>query len=259
MIFVSLRSGSYGNGYLISDGKTTLMFDAGVPVKLVRDALSKHSLPKPSHIFISHEHGDHVKNLDVLLRALSPETYVVANRATMGAMRRFAARPMEVENNSDVTVGGFVVRLTPKPHDAVSPVGFRIEHSNGTSAAIVTDLGHPHPDVLTGVSEVNFLLIESNYDPEMLLKGPYPQYLRERVDGHKGHLSNQQCRSFLECFIHDKLNEVMLGHISEQNNHPELALKCIAEILPRHVKLSVALRYDPVCCELRPGGMNRLF
>ncbi len=246
MYFVSLRSGSYGNGYLLSDGATTLMFDAGVPRKLVLGAMRELNIPKPEYIFISHEHNDHTKFLDILTRAFSPNIKVVATSGTLDAMSFLPNAEMTViDRNSAISAGNFSVQFVPKPHDAADPVAFFIEHTSKKTAAIVTDLGHPADDTISGIAGANLLLVESNYDPKMLENGNYPELLKARIDGPYGHLSNRQCAKLLSEYIYSGLQKVILGHISEDNNFPEIARKCSRKTLPTSVELDIASRYEP--------------
>ena len=246
MYFVSLRSGSYGNGYLISDGATTLMFDAGVPRKLVFWAMRESNIPAPKIIFISHEHSDHIKSLGILLRAFSPNIKVVATSGTLDAMTFLQnAETIVLDRNGEISVENFSVRFVQKPHDAADPVAFFVEHTSKKSAAIVTDIGHPNDDTISGIAGANLLLVESNYDPKMLENCDYPELLKARIDGPYGHLSNRQCSKLLSEYVHSGLQKVILGHISEDNNFPEIAKKCSRKALPATVELDVASRYEP--------------
>jgi len=247
---ISLRSGSYGNGYIISDSKTTLLFDAGIPRKLVWWAMDEYEIPAPDKLFISHEHSDHVKTLGIINRAFSPQIY--ATKGTLKALH-YDIRDAKINTTepfSETDSGSFGVRLIPKPHDAAEPVFFMIEHKSGHKIAIVTDIGHPAQKVLDEIETPDVLIVEANYEPKMLRDSNYPEYLKKRVAGDDGHLSNRQCIEFLQKLPHNKLKKVMLGHLSENNNQPEVAFNQIRPILPSYIELLVASRYEPVAVEI---------
>ena len=244
MHFISLRSGSYGNGYLISDGKTTLMLDAGVPRKLVYWAMNGFGLPAPSYIFISHEHHDHIKCLGVLLRSFNAK--VVATPGTLQNIEPLEKEVIPMDSWNELSIDGFGVRFIPKPHDAADPVCFMVEHKSGDSAAIVSDLGYPETAVVCAVAGAKTILIESNYDDAMLRKGRYSEMLKQRIAGRYGHLSNRQCGDFLQSFLHNGLQTVILGHLSENNNMPEIAFDYARKRLPTSVELAVASRFEPL-------------
>ncbi|MCD6595589.1 MBL fold metallo-hydrolase, partial [bacterium] len=251
MFLISLRSGSYGNGYIISDGSDSLLFDAGVPRKLVLWAMREFDIPQPENIFISHEHSDHTKTLDVLVRAFSPTIY--ATEGTFGAMfvgTNGADRKI-VDTESEIPIGNFAIRFISKPHDAAEPVSFIVERTSGEKIAIITDIGYPEPAVVDAAKNVNTLLIESNYEPEMLRNSDYPEELKERIAGDYGHLSNFQCVEFLQQVSFDKLSTVILGHLSEHNNLPQLALDKVKPKIPSDVKLVIASRYEPVAVKVK--------
>jgi phosphoribosyl 1,2-cyclic phosphodiesterase len=250
MFFVSLRSGSYGNGYLISDGTSTIMFDAGVPRKLVHWAMSELQIPAPTHIFISHEHHDHIKTLDILVRAF-PHIEIVATNGTLGGIWNLPnAEICAAKANDEIAINGFCVRLIPKPHDAAEPVSFVVQHRSGKNIAMVTDIGYPAPEVIENVRGADLLLIESNYDPKMLKASLYPEYLKWRISSDHGHLSNKQCGEFIEAAIHADMKTIVLGHLSEKNNHPDIAFKSARKRVPAASDLFVASRYEPVIIEL---------
>jgi phosphoribosyl 1,2-cyclic phosphodiesterase len=245
VLFISLRSGSYGNGYIISDGTNSAMFDAGVPKSLVKWALDLHKIPPPTHIFISHEHHDHVRTLGRIANFLDDKIVVVGTQKTLSRTRTFDLQVYPLESNVKFAVGDLIVTLIPKPHDAVEPVGFVIE-GQGEKIAIMSDLGFPDECVVESMMNCNVILLESNYDHDMLMTGNYPQHLKVRIAGNRGHLSNEQCVSILARILDGSLQKVALGHLSEENNTPQKAFECAKNFLPSDVKLVVASRYEPM-------------
>ncbi|RKZ35063.1 hypothetical protein DRQ33_00700 [bacterium] len=246
IFFISLRSGSSGNGYIISDGVDSILFDAGIPKKLILQVANEHNIPLPSNLLISHEHTDHIKNLNVITRTLNPTVYSTAG--TLGAILHHIrdSEIFPVSPGSEISIGKFAVRFIPTPHDSAQPVSFLTEHISGKKIALITDIGNPCENVIHSVRGANIILIESNYEPRLLKESTYPSTLKTRIAGKYGHLSNIQCVDFVQRFYHHKLQTVILGHLSENNNRPELAFGRIRPIIPFLVDLHIAHRYEPM-------------
>ena len=246
LFFISVRSGSFGNGYLVSDGETTLLIDAGIPKKLLFFAAENARIPLPTALFLSHEHSDHTKTLSTLLNSLQVQVY--STRGTWEAispkLTPLVDEPGIIRSGEEIAVQKFGVSAFRTKHDAAEPVAYHIRHSSGKSVAIVTDLGTFDRDILNFVSDANILLIEANYDPTLLKKSSYPGLLKARIAGDYGHLSNHQCARFLAEFVHPELEHIILGHLSENNNSPLLALMTVLTEID-FPEISVAHRYKP--------------
>ena len=227
-----LASGSKGNCTLISSGATRLLVDAGLSCRelLRRLTLCGESASGIDAILITHEHSDHVGGVNVLAKRLKVPVYMTAatyemyrryardsagNRITLQRLETFeAGRAFEI---GDVTVTPFTI-----PHDAVDPVGFTFR-SEGIKVAVCTDLGYMPASVKHHIHGCQILMIESNHDLEMLRGGPYPWSVKQRVMSRVGHLSNDALADFLTTDYDGGAEYLILAHLSEQNNHPEIA------------------------------------
>jgi phosphoribosyl 1,2-cyclic phosphodiesterase len=227
-----LASGSRGNSTLISSSGTRLLVDAGLSCReLLRRMIRCCEDPRRlDAILITHEHGDHVSGLHVLARKLKVPVYMTG--ATHEAYRRsardsagnhVALERLEVFCSGrafqigDITVTPFTI-----PHDAVDPVGFTFR-SEGIKVAVCTDLGYMPANVRDVIRGCHVLMIESNHDVEMLRGGPYPWSVKQRVMSQVGHLSNDALARFLTSDYDGTAEFLILAHLSEQNNHPEIA------------------------------------
>ena len=227
-----LASGSKGNCTLVSAGGTRLLVDAGLSCRelLRRLALCGENATGIDAILITHEHSDHVGGVNVLARRLKVPVYMTAatyemyhryardsagNRITLQRLETFeAGRMFEI---GDVTVTPFTI-----PHDAVDPVGFTFR-SEGIKVGVCTDLGYMPASVKHHIHGCQILMIESNHDLEMLRGGPYPWSVKQRVMSRVGHLSNDALADFLTTDYDGGAEYLILAHLSEQNNHPEIA------------------------------------
>lgn len=223
-----LASGSRGNAIFISDGVTGILLDAGLSATETKRRLKSRGL-SPNDldaILLSHEHSDHIQSVGVLSRQLKLPIYLsrkIKKRARLGnsvhETRTFQCDvPFHINN---LTVHPFAVS-----HDATDPVGFTIGQ-NGSRIGVATDLGIITPQLKDHLQDCHLLILEANHDPEMLLNGPYPWPLKQRIQSRRGHLSNEQSKSLLKELQHRGLEHVVLAHLSETNNSPQ---KVLAEI-----------------------------
>jgi phosphoribosyl 1,2-cyclic phosphodiesterase len=227
-----LASGSKGNSTLISAGRTRLLVDAGLSCReiLRRLALAGEAAAGIEAILITHEHSDHVAGLNVLAKRLKVPVYMTT--ATHEVYRRHARdsagnrvkieRLETFEAGRTFAVGDVAVTAFTIPHDAVDPVGFTFR-SEGIKLAVCTDLGYMPASVKHHIRGCHVLMIESNHDLEMLRGGPYPWAVKQRVMSRVGHLSNDALAEFLTTDYDGDAAYLVLAHLSEQNNHPEIA------------------------------------
>jgi phosphoribosyl 1,2-cyclic phosphodiesterase len=217
--FKVLGSSSSGNSTLITCGERSILIDAGLPLSYVQDMVPE----RIEGIFVSHEHVDHVRCLKPIAKALTAPVY-------LSSPVEFCLRldqDIVTEKLSDgrpIRVGPFTVIPFLVSHDALEPYGFVVE-AEGRSLGIVTDLGWVQEEVVDRLRGRDALIVESNYDRDMLMRGPYPQGLKTRIMKEKGHLSNVQCRDLIERTIGSRTKEVVLAHLSEENNDPLLAME----------------------------------
>jgi phosphoribosyl 1,2-cyclic phosphodiesterase len=235
----ALASGSNGNCYYIGNHEDAVLVDAGLSYKQLINRMESKSLdPKKIRaVFITHEHGDHIRGVRVLGKKLDIPVYM-SKGTFLSAFRTW--KPISylpVENNIPVTIGHFAVFPVLKNHDAAEPVSYRIE-VEGKSVGVFTDIGSPCDNVRHHLSQCHALFLETNYDVKMLKDGPYPYYLKVRIDSAVGHLSNIQAFELLKEHAHPDLRCVFLSHLSAENNRPELAFE---EFRPFLEKIDVIL------------------
>lgn len=255
MIFCSLYSGSSGNSIFVSSGDARILIDAGLPGKNIEKALTdiKQNPSELDAIFVTHEHSDHVKGVGVLSRKYNIPIY--ANELTWKAMEGLVGNIKEhnikIINGDYVSVKDLDIISYKIPHDAASPQGYTVRHGN-KKVSVATDLGYFSDDVRKNIEDADILLLESNHDIEMLKFGPYPYNLKRRILSEVGHLSNEDCGKAIADMVNDRRKKVILGHLSETNNYPELAFHTVLNILKerniqlnKDISLTVARRDMP--------------
>ena len=236
--FCPLFSGSSGNALFIGAGNTSILIDAGMTGKALEGALRQiNVLPETlSGIAVTHEHSDHIKGVGILSRKYHVPIY--ANERTWNAMAKsigeiHPANRRIFENDGDFFIGDLALRPFSIPHDAADPVGYRVFYG-GRSVATATDMGCARKSVLKTLAGVDVLLLESNHDPELLRLNPhYSLYLKQRILSNHGHLSNQASAEALLQLMETGVRDVLLGHLSGENNTPDLAMQTHTGILTR--------------------------
>ncbi|ERI95200.1 metallo-beta-lactamase domain protein [Clostridiales bacterium oral taxon 876 str. F0540] len=240
----------------VSSGNANILIDAGMAGKSIEKALSDigQNPAKLDGIFVTHEHSDHVKGVGVLSRKYNVPVY--ANELTWKAMQSIIGNVKEHNirfiNEGHVTIKDLDILSYKIPHDAVAPQGYAIYNGN-KKVSIATDLGHYSEEVRKNIEDADVVLLESNHDVEMLKFGPYPYTLKRRVLSDVGHLSNEDCGKAIANLIDGtRRKRVILGHLSETNNYPELAYQTVVNILKENkidltkdVGLTVARRDMP--------------
>lgn len=235
-----LSSGSEGNSTLVRCGETTLLVDAGLPREAMLGRLddARLAIGAIDHVLVTHGHLDHARSAGLVARRERgflhcPENimrHAAARRATKLAALRID-HPFELTSK---TFDRDPVLVTPVtlPHDCDPTVAFRIEHQ-GRACAILTDIGHPSREVAERLRGVHVLVLEFNYDPELMLRGPYGPLLQRRITGERGHLSNAQAAQMLELLASENLHTLVLAHLSKKTNTPEHALEVAHATLGR--------------------------
>lgn len=236
--FISIGSGSSGNCYYLQTANDAMLIDAGVGIRTMKKHLHDYglSIDSVNHILITHDHADHIKSVGVVSTEYGIPVY--ATREVHVGIQRNYCVPKKVpsdkcriiEKDVRVKIGDFYVTPFAVPHDSSGNVGFCVEVDDVTFC-IMTDVGHVTEDMRQYIGKANYLVIEANYDTEMLHDGPYPAHLKIRIDSPTGHLSNRDCGEAIANYATDKLRHVWLCHLSEENNHPVLALKTVEQTL----------------------------
>lgn len=233
--FCSLFSGSSGNASYIGTDETHILVDAGLTGKAIETSLKEVDQDASilDGILITHEHNDHIRGAGVLSRRYDIPIY--ANQGTWEAMEakigNISGHNIRVfDNNMDFYINDINIQPFDIPHDAVAPVGFCF-FNKGKKISIATDLGHTNSRIINTVMDSDLVVLEANHDIEMLEGGSYPMYLKRRILGRKGHLSNKDAGLALVKMIKGKLTHVLLAHLSGENNIPQLAYQTVTQVL----------------------------
>lgn len=250
--FCSLFSGSSGNSiYLKAGNGSGILVDAGLSAKRITQALLSigESPSELSAILVSHEHSDHIKGVGILSRRFNIPIY--ANEKTWEAMEQCIG-PVNITNKayfetgSEFELEGVAVRPFPIPHDATDPVGFCFFAEN-KKITVATDIGHINNELLDNFMCSDLLLLESNHDVEMLKVGPYPWSLKRRIMGDFGHLSNETAGKVIAHAAEKGTRRFLLGHLSRENNFPELAYQTVCNTLcEKQIKVGSDVSLDVV-------------
>jgi phosphoribosyl 1,2-cyclic phosphodiesterase len=221
----SLGSGSRGNGTVVEIGSERILVDCGFTLRQAEERLERIGLKPPdlSAVLVTHEHSDHAGGVGAL--AFKYALPVFASFGTLDAASRNGATLIGTAINSHASFPIGEVEVVPVvvPHDAREPTQFVFRHE-AVAIGVISDLGCITPFVVEQYRHLDGLLMESNYDPNMLMRGRYPERVKRRIAGDLGHLSNEQSTQFLDAVAHPDL-KVVIGHVSEENNHPDLLLE----------------------------------
>ena len=255
MNFCSLYSGSSGNSIFVGSEKAKILIDAGLPGKKIDEAL-KQIGQNPSEldgIFITHEHIDHIKGVGVLSRKY--DIPIFANVKTWCAMKDklgdIKDSNMKVfENDRSYSLGDLIIRPFSISHDASDAVGYNF-YAENEKMSIATDIGMITDNIRRHLYKSKLVILESNYDPNMLMMGSYPYSLKKRVMSDTGHLSNEDAAKFCIDLVKEGTERILLAHLSKENNFPELAYETSKSILAQNdiiigqdIKLDVLLREE---------------
>ena len=227
-----LYSGSTGNATLITCGEDAILIDAGRSARALCTALKNADVPpeRISAIFLTHEHADHTSAIDIFLKTHPVPVHAAGSSARQLAERggeRVAQHLVEHPPLYSVTVGSITLSSFPTSHDSADSVGYRISLCDGercVTLGYATDLGVVTPAVEQALTGCEGVVLESNHDEEMLMSGPYPYHLKKRIISRRGHLSNHDCAVFATRWASCGMKRLLLAHLSETNNLPELAL-----------------------------------
>ena len=252
--FLSLASGSSGNCYYLGNSMYGILIDAGIAFRTIKKRLKDAGvgLEQIYAVFVTHDHFDHIKSIGVLgekyhlpvyttskVHAGINSCYVMTEKLTSQCQRT-------IENGQTVEIGEFRITSFYLPHDSKDNTGYIVNY-RGKTFTFATDLGCSTDMLCQCVTESNYLLLEANYDEEMLQTGRYPYLLKKRVGGDNGHLSNRAAAEILVNYATKRLSRVFLCHLSKENNTPELAFETISKAIRPDVELVVLPRTSPTC------------
>ncbi|MGN0195647.1 MAG: MBL fold metallo-hydrolase [Candidatus Cryptobacteroides sp.] len=232
--FLSFLSGSFGNCYLLEEEGHCILIDAGVSLRSMKKVLEAEGLDRDCYnaVLVTHDHNDHIRNLNTYCKRQPRPVW-----ATPELFRAPKMRCDHIQECRNVLspgwnpVDGFSVRYFVVPHDATQTVGYAICSPSGHRFVLITDSGRMTGEALNFASQADTVVIESNYDMDMLMSGPYTHDLKMRICQGHGHLSNDECADAIRRFYHPGLRNLFLCHLSENNNTPQKAYDCALEAL----------------------------
>ncbi len=239
--FISFGSGSSGNCSLLFTETDGLLIDAGVGVRSLKKMFKDYGLHLSDvhNILITHDHADHVKSVGSLSKDHDLPVWTT-REVHAGIDRNWCVRHKiapglahYVEKGTPLQLGDFTVTPFGVPHDSADNVGYCVEHG-GVTFVLMTDIGHLTDEMKTYIGRANYLVIEADYEKEMLLSGPYSDHLKARIMSDRGHMSNAECGQALAENATPQLRHVWLCHLSDENNHPDLAEKTVTRVLAAH-------------------------
>lgn len=251
--FCSFSSGSSGNCYLIKSKETAVLVDTGISAKKISAGL-KHTETEDarlSALLVTHEHIDHIRSLSTLMKQRK-QLYAYANEKTWNAIGGSVEpkRRIVIENRQPFKIEDITVKAFEVSHDAADPVGYSF-FSGGKQISIITDTGCITEDLIEELTEADILVLEANHDVNMLKIGRYPWFLKQRIMGSRGHLSNETAGRLLARLFNESNKErrILLAHLSKENNFPEMAVQTVKNILEeenyyigRNIKLTAIIR-----------------
>lgn len=248
LFITSLNSGSNGNCYYIGNSKEAVLVDVGISCRETEKRMKQLGLSMKTvkAIFVSHEHGDHIKGVSVLANKYNLPVYITSITAKHGPILiKHLAK--EFKANEPVSIGELSITAFTKKHDAADPHSFIITYNNVT-AGVFTDIGIACTEVINYFKQCHAVFLESNYDEDLLENGRYPLHLKNRIRGGHGHLSNRQALELFTAHRPPYMTHILLSHLSKENNSPEIA----EQLFNQHAygtAIIVASRYEatPVC------------
>lgn len=246
---ISLYSGSKGNCTYIRCGEDEILIDAGRSFKALSSALTSigSGIDRIKAIFITHEHSDHISALEMISKKFNIPIHI-----TEESSKKILATTSYVKNNIirhtplfEEQIGGMTVRSFPTPHDSDMSVGYTIRLPSGEKIGYATDIGHITNTIRENLLGSAAVVIESNHDTDMLKNGPYPAWLKMRIGSSNGHLSNTDCSAFLPELIASGTKDILLAHLSDENNSPDTALSCAKCACCDNFHICVAKENEP--------------
>jgi len=245
---ISLQSGSNGNCIYVEAGGARLLFDAGISGKQAQLRLAAHGrdINDVDAVLVSHDHSDHSRCLGIYQRKFSLSAHVTA-KTLDAAQRRCSLGKMHDVNHfqagDTLYFGKVSVETVPTPHDGADGVAFVVDDGR-RRLGILTDLGHVFSELEAVIESLDAVFIESNYNRKMLEEGPYPRFLKDRIQGSGGHLSNTEAAELLLHHGGRRLKTAYLAHLSGDNNSPEIAMNVHKKILGDRLALHVTSRHE---------------
>jgi len=233
LFITSLNSGSNGNCYYVGNDQEAVLVDVGISCKEVELRMKRLaiSLGKVKAIFISHEHGDHIKGVQTLSKKYNIPVYITSATLNNSHLVLENVLIKSFKPYEKIIVGNLIVTPFPKRHDASDPFSFVVE-GNGVKIGVLTDIGSVCEHVIDNFKQCHAAFLEANYDEHLLEKGSYPYHLKSRIRSDKGHLSNRQALQLFVNHKHQLMSHLILSHLSKDNNCPML----VKDIFTQHAQ-----------------------
>jgi phosphoribosyl 1,2-cyclic phosphodiesterase len=256
VFITSLNSGSNGNCYYVGNAQEAVLIDAGICCRQVEIRMKRLglSIDKVKAIFISHEHSDHIRGVEILAKKYKLPVYITPPTLRNARLSVPRSQIFSFEAYQPVQVGALSVLPFPKKHDACDPHSFTITYRELT-VGVFTDIGQPCEHVIRHLGQCRAAFLEANYDEEMLEQGKYPIYLKRRIRGGHGHLSNRQALQLFTSCKPSYMSHLLLSHLSQENNNPQL----VQELFSAHAQATeivVASRfYETPVYTISPTGL----
>lgn len=243
LYIISLNSGSNGNCYYIGNQREAVLIDAGISCRETEKRLARAGLlfDNIKAVFISHEHCDHTRGVEVISRKYQIPVYITEATHKNSSLRLKGNLLKSFSPYAPVHIGGLSVKAFPKKHDAKDPHSFTVT-CDGITVGILTDIGSACEHVIHNFSQCHAAFLEANYDEVMLEEGRYPQFLKNRIRGDEGHLSNMQALELFTTHKFSGMSHLLLSHLSQDNNSSEL----VQELFRKHAgntNIAIASRY----------------
>ena len=260
--FLSIGSGSSGNCYYLGTEKYGILLDAGLPLRKIKKVLKEHhiGLEQILAVFITHDHFDHIKSVGGLGEKCGIPIYATSsvhdgiNNGRCLELKRYFTRKI-IEKGQAVCVGDFQITAFEVPHDASDCVGYLIQYKNH-NCVLATDIGRIDETAAHYIRMANHLIIEANYDSEMLEQGQYPDFLKERITNGTGHLCNTEAAEFLAKNFDGQFKNIWLCHLSKENNSPETAFLTVERTFNQH---GIRIGSDVAVTALQRTSPSELF
>ncbi len=239
LIFRCFASGSSGNSYYLGTYTKGILIDAGISARTIRSHLREMGLDFKNimGVLVTHDHADHIRSVGTLGERFHIPIY--ANHAiheginkNYGLHEKLRTCQRYFETGEEFSIGKMTINTFHVSHDSTDCVAYTINFEN-QHFLLATDVGCPSPELEQAISSANHIVIEANHDEEMLLNGPYPSYLKQRILSEKGHQSNSTCAKLLADNFHDGLRNIFLCHLSHENNTPIVALNTVTKALEK--------------------------
>jgi phosphoribosyl 1,2-cyclic phosphodiesterase len=240
----SLNSGSNGNCYYIGNETDAILIDAGISCRETEKRMKRLGLSMAlvKAIFISHEHADHISGITTLSKKHKLPVYITQNTLRNSGLNLPLELVYPFSPTQSINVGALAIKAFVKSHDAIDPHSFVVSF-NDLHVGVFTDIGYPCQQVMNHFSQCHAVFLESNYCEDMLENGGYPYFLKKRISGDKGHLSNRQALDLFLRYKADHLSHLLLSHLSKNNNSPQLVNDLFTKVCGK-TKIVVASRYE---------------